>query len=149
MGDMILMQALCGETPLCLHSTCCVHTEALASFILLQSPSLHFSLAHILSCAVKLELFSCSELDLQCLEESHLCSHTHHCPACSQARASQSWLPSHSSASMVLLPLRMSSRLEGHYRQTPRLGWNCPLHLSVALPGVWHCHSFFLVTTVS
>lgn len=104
------MQALCDETPLCLHSTCYVYTQKLLLlFILLQSPSLRFSLAHILSCAVKLELFSCSELDLQCLEESHLCSHTH----------SLSWLLTGKgfseldsqailSCEMVPLPLRMS-----------------------------------------
>ena len=79
------------------NSTCYVYTQKLLLlFFLLQSPPLHFSLAHILSCAVKLELFSCSELDLQCLDESNLCSHTLTVLLAHRQGLLRAGLPSHS-----------------------------------------------------
>lgn len=122
------MQPLCSETPLCLHSTCYVYTlKLLLLFILLQSPSLHFSLARILYCSVKLELFVLFRAQPPMPRRVPPVL-THSLSCLLAAKASQSWTPRPfflRDGPSATESVEADLRAVGSW--TPRLGWSCPI----------------------
>ena len=124
------MQPLCSETPLCLLSTCYVYTrKLLLLFILLQSPSLHFSLARILYCSMKLELFVLFRAQPPMPRRvPPVLTHTLTVLFARRQRLFRAGLPGHSflrdgpSATE-----NVEADLRAVARRTPRLGWDCPI----------------------
>lgn len=120
-----------------LHSTCYVYTrKLLLLFILLQSPSLHFSLALILYCSMKLELFVLFRARPSMPRRvPPVLTHTLTVLFARRQRLLRAGLPGcsflrdgPSATESVEADLRAVARW------TPRLGWNCPIiHLWLCL----------------
>ena len=124
------MQPLCSETPLCLLSTCYVYTrKLLLLFILLQSPSLHFSLARILYCSMKLELFVLFRAQPPMPRRvPPVLTHTLTVLFARRQRLFRAGLPGHSflrDSPSATESVEADLRAVGSW--TPRLGWNCPI----------------------